>query len=290
MPISASVRSRGTRTGTAVAAALTVAGLTLAGAPAAHAAPGDSGDLSVQSAGQQRGNNRDGAPVCAFKLVAANFETLPAVPFTITAQPPTVPPGDTLVGTLALSQGRAISQEYLLPDGTYQLQWVVPVGLKQKTFTIDCERQDRNQGRQGNQNGQEGQGGQNGQNGQSSQGGQGSQSGQSSQGSQNGQSSQGGQSGQSGQSSQSGQSGQGSQNGQSSESGSEGSSWSGEDKGSRPSGAVPAGGGGVPTMETVSAESGSGFGTGTALAASAAGVAGLILVRRSARRRASGAA
>ncbi|MFI8437407.1 hypothetical protein ACIGJO_27435 [Streptomyces sp. NPDC079020] len=272
MPISASVRSRGTRTGTAVAAALTVAGLTLAGAPAAHAAPGDSGDLSVQSAGQQRGNNRDGAPVCAFKLVAANFETLPAVPFTITAQPPTVPPGDTLVGTLALSQGRAISQEYLLPDGTYQLQWVVPVGLKQKTFTIDCERQDRNQGRQGNQNGQEGQGGQNGQNGQGGQNGQ------------NGQSSQGGQS------SQSGQSGQGSQNGQSSESGSEGSSWSGEDKGSRPSGAVPAGGGGVPTMETVSAESGSGFGTGTALAASAAGVAGLILVRRSARRRASGAA
>ncbi|MEE1737628.1 hypothetical protein PUR49_14125 [Streptomyces sp. BE147] len=251
MPISASVRSRGTRTGTAVAAALTVAGLTLAGAPAAHAAPGDSGDLSVQSAGQQRGNNRDGAPVCAFKLVAANFETLPAVPFTVTAQPPTVPPGDTLVGTLALSQGRGISQEYLLPDGTYQLQWVVPVGLKQKTFTIDCERQDRNQGRQGNQGNQGGEGGQEGQ------GGQGSQS------------------------TQSGQSGQG---------GSEGSSWSGEDKGNQPSGAVPAGGGGVPTMETVSSESGSGFGTGTALAASAAGVAGLILVRRSARRRASGAA
>ncbi|MCX4965461.1 hypothetical protein OHA98_11560 [Streptomyces sp. NBC_00654] len=272
MPISASVRSRGTRTGTAVAAALAVAGLTLAAAPAAYAAPGDSGDLSVQSAGQQRGNNRDGAPVCAFKLVAANFETLPAVPFTVTAQPPTVPPGDTLVGTLALSQGRAISQEYLLPDGTYQLQWVVPVGLKQKTFTIDCERQDRNQGRQGSQGSQGNQAGEGGQEGQSGQDGQGGQ------GSQSGQSGQGGQGGQGGQASQSGQSG------------SEGSSWSGEDKGNQPSGAVPAGGGGVPTMETVSSESGSGFGTGTALAASAAGVAGLILVRRSARRRASGAA
>lgn len=237
MPISASIRSRGARTGTAVAAAVAAAGLTLAGAPAAFAAPGDSGDLSVQSTGQQRGNNREGAPVCAFKLVAANFETLPVVPFTIIAQPPTVPPGDTLIGSLALNQGKALSQEYLLPDGTYQLQWTVPVGLKQKTFTIDCSRNGNSQGRPGNQ---------------------GNQSNEGSQGS---------------------------------EGNKEGSSWSGEDKDDhRPSGAVPAGGGGVPAMENVSSDSGSAFGATTALAAGAAGVAGLILVRRSARRRASGAA
>ncbi|MCX4680583.1 hypothetical protein OG413_35825 [Streptomyces sp. NBC_01433] len=228
MPISASIRSRGVRTGTAVAAAVAAAGLILAGAPAAFAAPGDSGDLSVQSIGQQRGNNREGAPVCAFKLVAANFETLPVVPFTIIAQPPTVPPGDTLIGSLALNQGKAVSQEYLLPDGTYQLQWTVPVGLKQKTFTIDCSRNGNSQGRPGNQGG---------------------------------------------------------------EGHKEGSSWSGEDKDHhRPSGAVPAGGGGVPAMENVSSDNGSAFGATTALAAGAAGVTGLILVRRAARRRASGAA
>ncbi|MEK8145407.1 hypothetical protein NKH18_40540 [Streptomyces sp. M10(2022)] len=62
MPISASVRSHGARTGTAAAAVLAAAGLALAGAPAAFAAPGDSGDLSVQSADHSRAKHRAGTP------------------------------------------------------------------------------------------------------------------------------------------------------------------------------------------------------------------------------------
>ncbi|MEK8145405.1 hypothetical protein NKH18_40530 [Streptomyces sp. M10(2022)] len=53
---------------------------------------------------------------------------------------------------------------------------------------------------------------------------------------------------------------------------------------------MPAGGGGVPSMESVGSESDSNLGTTTALAASAAGVAGLVLVRMAARRRARGEA
>lgn len=232
MSISASVRSHGVRTGTAAAAALAVAGFTLAGAPAAFAAPGDSGDLTVQSVGAGRGGqHRDGAPkVCEFRVTASNFETLPAIPFTIIAQPPTVPPGNTLAGTLALSQGVGSTQDYQLPDGTYQLLWTVPAGIKQKSFVVDC--------------GQE----------------------------------------------------QGSRGG----GGKDDSSWSASDKESkegqedkeytRPSGGVPAGGGGVPTMDTVNAQGDSSMGTTAALTAGAAGVAGLILVRRAARRRARGEA
>ena len=54
----------------------------------------------------------------------------------------------------------------------------------------------------------------------------------------------------------------------------------------KPSGAVPAGGGGVPDMENLSAEEDSGVGTTAALTAGAAGIAALVMVRRSARRRA----
>lgn len=91
MSLSTSLRLRGVRTGATAAAAVAVAGITLAGAPAAHAAPGDSGDLNVRSAGWHS-QGQDGVQVCAFTLVANNFESLPAVPWTITAQPPTTPP------------------------------------------------------------------------------------------------------------------------------------------------------------------------------------------------------
>ncbi|MFF5976314.1 hypothetical protein ACFY7C_32890 [Streptomyces sp. NPDC012769] len=55
-----------------------------------------------------------------------------------------------------------------------------------------------------------------------------------------------------------------------------------------PHGPVGAGGGGV--AETIAAEDSSAFGVGSALAAGLAGTAGLILVRRSRRRRTDGAA
>ncbi|THA64231.1 hypothetical protein E6P78_20475 [Streptomyces sp. A0958] len=217
MRISATVRSRSVRAGTVAAAAVAAAGATLAGASAAYAAPGDSGDIDIRSVGwHSRGG--DGVEVCKFVLAASNFESLPAVPWTITAQPPTVPPGDTLQSTLPLVNGAARSQEYLLPEGTYQLVWTVPAGPKNKSFQVDCSKPADNNGRGDN----DGRG-----------------------------------------------------------------AASGAEKGyERPSGGVPAGGGGVPDLESLSSDSDSNVGTTAALAAGAVGAAGLIMVRRAARRRA----
>ncbi|MFD4555064.1 hypothetical protein ACFWP5_12220 [Streptomyces sp. NPDC058469] len=210
MSISWSLRSRSARGGAVVAAA--IAGATLAGAGAAYAAPGDSGDIDVRSIGwHARGG--DGVEVCEFVLAASNFESFPAVAWTITAQPPTIPPGDTLQSTLALVNGSAHSAKYLLPEGTYQLVWTTPAGPKQKRFSVDCRRQAHH---------------------------------------------------------------------------SPGRAEIGPGTGgySKPIGAVPAGGGGVPEMENLSSGSDSNVGTTAALTAGGVGIAALVLARRAARRRA----
>ncbi|MFH9617341.1 hypothetical protein [Streptomyces pratensis] len=239
MRISASVRSRTIRTGTTMAAAVAVAGVTLAGAPTAQAL-GESGDIDISSVGWHSRGEREGVEVCKFVLEANNFGELQFITWTIAEQPPTVPPGDTLTASLPLISGKARSQEYLLPEGTYLLSWptVVPGAppvvppLKSKSFEVDCSRP--GQGGPGDNRSDD------------------------------------------------------DARGSSAESGAEKSS---EEKGSeksyeKPSGAVPAGGGGVPDMEGVSNEGESGIGTSAALVAGAAGIAGLIMVRRSARRRA----
>ncbi|MEW1693073.1 hypothetical protein ACIQOF_33465 [Streptomyces sp. NPDC091265] len=238
MRISASVRSRSLRAGTAVAATVAIAGATLVGASAAYAVPGDSGDIDIRSVGWNS-HGGDGVDVCKFVLAASNFESLPAVAWTITAQPPTVPPGDTLQSTLPLVNGSARSQQYLLPEGTYQLVWIVPAGPKQKSFRVDCSKPANNGGRAENNN--------------------------------QGSSASGAESG----------------NASGAESSSESASQSGSESGyDKPSGAVPAGGGGIPDLESASSESDWNVGTTAALAAGAAGAAGLIVVRRNARRRA----
>ncbi|MFJ3089800.1 MULTISPECIES: hypothetical protein [unclassified Streptomyces] len=141
MRMSASARSRSAR----AVAAIAVAAATLGGASAAFAAPGDSGDIDIRPGGwAARGG--DGNEVCKFVLQASNFGDMPAVPWTITAQPPTVPPGDTLASTLPLVNGSARSQEYLLPEGTYQLVWIVPSGPKNKAFKVDCTKPSGNHG------------------------------------------------------------------------------------------------------------------------------------------------
>ncbi|MEU7697797.1 hypothetical protein ACF064_06490 [Streptomyces sp. NPDC015492] len=234
MTLSSTLRQTGVRAGAAAAAATAIAGVALVGAPAAYAAPGDSGDLNVRSAGwHSRG--QDGVEVCAFTLVASNFESFPAVPWTITEQPPTVPPGDTLVSTLPLVNGAARSERYLLPEGTYQLVWTVPSGPKNRTFKIDCDGRAAGQGGPNRPARPSG----------------------SPAAEING--------------------GSGSDNGSGSNSGS---------GYQQPSGAVPAGGGGVPDLETLSAEEDSSFGTAAALTAGAVGVAALVVARRSAVRRA----
>ncbi|MEU8790854.1 hypothetical protein [Streptomyces sp. NPDC048643] len=137
MVTTSSLRARSIRGGAAMAVAAVA---TLAGAGASYAAPGDSGDIDVRSIGwHARGG--DGVEVCEFVLSASNFESFPAVAWTITAQPPTTPPGDTLQSTLPLVNGSARSAKYLLPEGTYQLVWTTPAGPKQKRFSVDCQSQ-----------------------------------------------------------------------------------------------------------------------------------------------------
>ncbi|MFD4528499.1 hypothetical protein ACFWP7_32205 [Streptomyces sp. NPDC058470] len=139
MVMSSSLRFRCVRGGAAVA--VVVAGATLAGAGGAYAAPGDSGAIDIRSVDwHSRGG--DGVEVCEFVLSASNFESLPAVAWTITAQPPTMPPGDTLQSTLPLINGSADSAKYRLPQGTYQLVWITPAGPKTKRFSVDCHRQE----------------------------------------------------------------------------------------------------------------------------------------------------
>ncbi|GGY83237.1 hypothetical protein [Streptomyces omiyaensis] len=220
MTLSHPVRRTGIRTGATMAAATAIAGISLVGAPAAHAAPGDSGDLNIRSAGWHS-QGRDGAQVCAFRLVASNFESLPAVPWTITEQPPTVPPGDTLVSTLPLINGEARSDRYLLPEGTYQLVWTVPAGPKNRSFKIDCDNRAAAQG----------------------------------------------------------------SNRPARPADAPAAVNSAADY-KQPNGGVPAGGGAVPDLETLSAEEDSSFGTGVALTAGAVGIAALVMARRSAVRRA----
>ncbi|MEU5401622.1 hypothetical protein ABZ348_20270 [Streptomyces sp. NPDC005963] len=243
MPITASVRPR---TGAAVAVAL-AAGLALADAPAAFAAPGDSGDLTVLSASSSRGNVQREDSVCKFKIVADNFENLTAIAWTITSRPPTTPQSDTLSGSLPLDEGRARSDEYRLPDGTYQLQWTVPSGVtKLKTFVVHCEEGSTSGGANTNGN------------------------------------------------PPNGANGSTASNGTSGSNDSNGTSGSNDSSASetyeKPSGPVPAGGGGVPTMESTASSSSSPTGTTTALVAGAAGIAGLLLARRAARRRSRGEA
>ncbi|MFD6491361.1 hypothetical protein ACFV99_01995 [Streptomyces sp. NPDC059944] len=137
MVTTSSLRARSIRGGAAMAVAAVA---TLAGAGASYAAPGDSGDIDVRSIGwHSRGG--DGVEVCEFVLSASNFESFPAVAWTITAQPPTTPPGDTLQSTLPLINGSARSAKYLLPEGTYELDWTTLAGKKQKRFSVDCRSQ-----------------------------------------------------------------------------------------------------------------------------------------------------
>ncbi|MFD6282089.1 hypothetical protein ACFWFI_42015 [Streptomyces sp. NPDC060209] len=241
MRIPASLRSRSIRTGTTVAAAVAAAGVvTLAGAPAASAL-GESGDIDVRSVSWHSRGERNGVEVCQFVLVANNFGELPELVWTITERPP----GNTLTNTLPLVDGKGRSQEYLLPEGTYQISWPVgavpAVPLKTKSFEVDCSEH----GQGGSRADGEGRG-----------------------------------------SSESG-----AQAEKGTAKGAEKGAEKGTEKGAaeiydKPSGAVPAGGGGVPDMESVSSESDSNVGTSAALVAGAAGIAGLIMVRRSAARRA----
>ncbi|MFD9050388.1 hypothetical protein [Streptomyces zaomyceticus] len=254
------------------AATLTFGGLALAGAPSASAAPGDSGDIKVHSAGTPSGSQRDEARVCRFSLAASGFETVQQVNWTISRLPSAN--GPALSGQLALAAGAGQTDSLSLPSGQYRLTWTFQgqtVVVRPKAFRVACPGDtlaspppadgngDGGNGAGGNGSGPNGQG-PNGQGG-------------------NGQSPNGQGSG--------GDRGDwGSGRGEGGWNGAGGNGWNGGQADGPPRGAVGAGGGG---SAVVAAEDSSAFGVGAAVAAGLAGTVGLVLIRRS-RRRGNGAA
>jgi len=137
MPTSPCLRSARSRSA-ALLGTFAVAGASLAGASAAVAAPGDSGDVRIHHAGTAAGNTGDALKVCKFNLSAFNFETVALVTWTITPQPP-APAQSTLTGGISLAGGKGATADYSLPNGQYQLSWTFTGGVpKKKIFKVDC--------------------------------------------------------------------------------------------------------------------------------------------------------
>ncbi|WP_435970918.1 hypothetical protein [Streptomyces sp. Qhu_M48] len=240
------------------AAALTLGGATLAGAPSAFAAPGDNGDIKIHRVGTPFTDQRNEPRVCNFYLAAFNFDTLQEVDWEISRQPSDN--GPVRSGELTLASGTGHTAPLSLPNGQYKLVWTFEgqTGAgKQKVFRVACPGDviTNPPPTGGNGNG--------GGNGGSGNGGSG--------GSPNGTGANGGSGGNS------------SWNGSSG-----GDNWNGNGNGNGrpPQGPVGAGGGGSAQLAS---EDSSAFGVGAAVAAGLAGTAGLVLIRRS-RRRNDGAA
>jgi hypothetical protein len=120
--------------------ALTVGGAVLLGAPAAVAQPGDNGDITIETTATTQAAQDSQPKVCQFVLRARNFDTVPAVTWTIAPQPtaPTPPPSN---GTITLANGTGSSQNIELPARQYRLTWTVPGSTgpaQQKIFQLDC--------------------------------------------------------------------------------------------------------------------------------------------------------
>ncbi|MFI6273699.1 hypothetical protein [Streptomyces sp. NPDC050988] len=139
-------RTNGTaraRTGAAALTALTLAGTTLLGAPAALAAPGDNGDVKIHADTTLDADQRNNPKVCQFYLAAFNFDRGQGVTWIIEPQP-AKRGSATLTGTLALPTGTGRTTGLLaLPDGQYKLTWQIVDGKgagKHKVFKVDCKK------------------------------------------------------------------------------------------------------------------------------------------------------
>lgn len=126
---------------TATAAlALGLTGAALAGASAAHAAPGDNGDVKVHNLGIPFTDQRDEAKVCGFYLDAFNFDVAQGITWSIQTQPLKAG-GAGLGGSIALASGVGHTLPLSLPDGQYKLTWKITGGNgagKMKVFKVDC--------------------------------------------------------------------------------------------------------------------------------------------------------
>lgn len=125
----------------AAVASLALGAVTLAGAPAAFAAPGDDGDIKVHHAGTVEPDQSNDPKVCEFHFAAFNFNDLDTIHWDIYNQPPGTPPA-VRSGDIALdSSHNGYSPDMTLPNGMYKVEvtWVGQSGAKKsKVFRVDC--------------------------------------------------------------------------------------------------------------------------------------------------------
>ncbi|MGW8764558.1 hypothetical protein ACWGN5_18840 [Streptomyces sp. NPDC055815] len=149
-----------------VLATMALSAVTLGGAQAAFAAPGDDGDVKVHQS-----TTADTSPVneprvdCPFRLAALNFDGLPSIDYAIYPQPG--PPGNNQgstplrSGTVPLNaNGDGAAGPISLPIGMYKVEWTWEGKLgapKSKVFNVISNCQ--NGGNGGNGNGGNGNGG-----------------------------------------------------------------------------------------------------------------------------------
>ncbi|MEU2063373.1 hypothetical protein [Streptomyces sp. NPDC013455] len=143
MPTLTLPRAVGSRAGaTVVLTALAAAGASWVAAPSA-VAQGENGDIRIHDErhlhGTLVGSAKDDPVVCRFYLEAVNFDTLPAIAYTITAQPP-LATAAIVTGTIQLAGGAGHTDPLGLADGQYKISWTVgtPPALKEKVFRVNC--------------------------------------------------------------------------------------------------------------------------------------------------------
>ncbi|MFF1478026.1 hypothetical protein ACFVYD_10675 [Streptomyces sp. NPDC058301] len=130
------VRRPAVTAATAIALGLTGAAL----APAAHAAPGDNGDVKIHNLGTRFTDTRNEPKVCGFYLDAFNFDVAQGITWSIQTQPLRAG-GATLNGTITLASGTGHTLPLSLPDGQYKLTWNITGAKgagKHKVFKVDC--------------------------------------------------------------------------------------------------------------------------------------------------------
>ncbi|MFI8964203.1 hypothetical protein ACIGO8_19045 [Streptomyces sp. NPDC053493] len=126
----------------AAVAGLAAGAITLAGAPAAFAAPGDDGDIKVHREGTVEPDQSNHPQVCRFHFAAFNFNDLTEIHWDIYNQPPGTPPA-VRSGDITLDDSfNGYSQDMSLPNGMYKVEvtWTGQSGAKKsKVFRVDCD-------------------------------------------------------------------------------------------------------------------------------------------------------
>ncbi|MFF9853224.1 hypothetical protein [Streptomyces litmocidini] len=147
----------------AALATLALSTVTLGGAPAAFAAPGDNGDVKVHRENTPDTNQANEPQVgCIFKFSAFNFVGVPLLNWNIVAQPSR--PGDPSFGngsiTLDATGNGFTGPISGVPSGMYKVEWTwgtMNGAPKSKVFRVHCP--DGPNGNGGNGNGGNGNGG-----------------------------------------------------------------------------------------------------------------------------------